>query len=516
MFLAAELGRKVKKKKFDALEPDLHTQLLTAQREARAKRVPLVVLVSGVEGAGKGEVVNRLHRWFDTRWVRTHAFWDENDMERERPRFWRFWQKLPPAGTTAVLFGSWYTRPIVDRAFRRVGQARFEQELRRIAEFERLLSDDGALIVKFWFHLSKEEQQKRLRDDVKQGRITSPLLKKYARRYDDFLAVSERAIRLTDVGACPWHIVDAHDRRYRDLTVGRTLLSALRARLAAEPAAAPSAEAEASGDAAATADVAPARTNDASAVETPASTLAEGAAARTVLDTVDLEAVLAPERYRKELRRHQRRLNELAWRAHTAGRHTIALFEGWDAAGKGGAIRRITQAVDARLYQVISVAAPTEEERAQHYLWRFWRHLPRAGAMTFYDRSWYGRVLVERVERFAHETDWRRAYHEINDFEEQLVDHGVVLLKFWLHISPEEQLRRFEERERTAWKKHKITQEDWRNREKWDAYRAAVDEMVARTHTNFAPWSLIGANDARHARVEVLRTVCDRLDAALS
>jgi polyphosphate kinase 2 (PPK2 family) len=213
---------------------------------------------------------------------------------------------------------------------------------------------------------------------------------------------------------------------------------------------------------------------------------------------------------------YQSQLNNLAWQAREARLFTVAVFEGWDAAGKGGAIRRVTQAVDARLYQAITVGAPTDEERAHHYLWRFWRHLPRAGFMTIYDRSWYGRVLVERVEGFARPDEWRRSYLEINDFEEQLVDHGVVLMKFWLHISKEEQLRRFREREQVAWKQHKITPEDWRNRERWDDYRLAVDEMVARTSTEYAPWDLVAANDKRFARIEVLRAFCTCLERALS
>jgi polyphosphate kinase 2 (PPK2 family) len=190
-------------------------------------------------------------------------------------------------------------------------------------------------------------------------------------------------------------------------------------------------------------------------------------------------------------------------------------FEGWDAAGKGGAIRRITKALDARRYQTISVAAPTDEEKARHYLWRFWRRLPRAGHVTIFDRTWYGRVLVERVEGFASEDEWQRAYGEINDFEELLCERGIVLFKFWLHIDKDEQLRRFEQREQTPYKQYKITEEDYRNREKWPQYEVAVDEMVRRTSTRRAPWTLVESNDKRYARCKVLETVADRLQEAL-
>jgi polyphosphate kinase 2 (PPK2 family) len=194
---------------------------------------------------------------------------------------------------------------------------------------------------------------------------------------------------------------------------------------------------------------------------------------------------------------------------------TVALFEGWDAAGKGSAIRRVTAAVDPRLYRIVPVAAPTDEERAHHYFWRFWRHLPRAGRVTIFDRSWYGRVLVERVEGFAQPDEWKRAYLEINDFEEQLAGHGIVVAKFWIHISKKEQLRRFQERQTTQHKRYKITDEDWRNRKKWNAYKAAINDMVAHTSTEFAPWTLAAGNDKKFARIQILQTLCQNLQRAL-
>lgn len=492
MFETAELGRKVSSKDFSAQEPDLHTALLKAQFALRDARVPMVVIVSGVEGAGKGAVVNRLNKWLDTRGVETHALWDESDEERERPFFWRFWRVMPPKGSIAVLFGSWYTQPIVDYALKRTDVDAYERALNRIVQLEQLLVDDGALIVKFWFHLTRKQQQARLEADLK-AKTASPQLKAFARSYKRFANVSERAIRLTDRGHARWHIIEAADENHRDLTTGQLLLEAMQARLAAPTARPDQLEASAA------AQIVP------TAAETEP----------TVLETVDLAARLAGKDYNKRLERRQAQLRQLAWKAKHQGRNTVMVFEGWDAAGKGGAIRRVTAGMDARLYRVISVAAPTDEELAHHYLWRFWRHIPRAGHMTIYDRSWYGRVLVERVERFASHDTWQRAYQEINDFEEQLVDHGVILLKFWLHISPEEQLRRFEEREQIERKQHKITDEDWRNRERWDAYRSAVHDMVARSSTDYAPWTLIGANDKKTARVEVLDTVCEALRKAL-
>ncbi|MFA7431962.1 MAG: polyphosphate kinase, partial [Rhodospirillaceae bacterium] len=235
----------------------------------------------------------------------------------------------------------------------------------------------------------------------------------------------------------------------------------------------------------------------------------------TILEALDMTLSLEKDAYNERLQAGRARLHRLYRLAQDHGLSTVLMFEGWDAAGKGGAIRRMTSALDARHYKVIPVAAPTDEERAHHYLWRFWRHIARAGRFTIFDRSWYGRVLVERVEGYATTDEWMRAYNEINTFEEQLVDNGVVLGKFWLHITAEEQLKRFELRKEAPWKSWKLTDEDWRNREKWDAYETAVNDMVERTSTSKAPWTLVEANCKNHARVKVIETVGDKLEAAL-
>ncbi len=492
MFETAELGRKVGKKEFKEREKELRTELLEVQRELEDTDVAVILIISGVEGAGKGQVVNRLTEWLDARGIRTFSFWDESDEERERPRAWRYWRALPERGSIGILFGSWYTHPIIEHAYGRLDDGDYERYLERIAALERMLTDDRALIVKFWFHISRKTQKARLEADLEEKRksTTTELVKQFAKHFDGFVASSERAIRHTDTGDCPWYVIEATDARYRDLAAGTTLLEAMRRRLA-EPRVAP----------------AP-RQRDVHASD------AESARV-TVLDGVDLSARLEPDAYRKQLKRYQARIPELGWKARRQGRNLVAVFEGWDAAGKGGAIRRVTAAMDARLVRVISVAAPTDEEKAHHYLWRFWRHIPRAGYVTIYDRSWYGRVLVERVEKFAEEHEWMRAYREINAFEEQLVEHGTILLKFWVHLSPEEQLRRFEERAKIPWKQHKITDEDWRNRERWADYELAVHDMVSRTSTAQTPWTLIAGDDKRHARVEVVKTFCERLEAEL-
>ena len=500
MFEAAEVGRTLSKDEFKKLEPEVHSLFLSLQRRLRESDSSLVIIVAGVEGAGKGEVVDMLNRWFDTRDVQTHAYWDETDEENQRPRFWRFWRTLPMRGTVSIMFGSWYTRPIVDSALSNVGNAELDQQLGKIAELERTLTDNGSIIVKLWFHLPKTEQKKRLENEAKISKFKkSPLLEKFSKSYDAFAKVSERALRITDTGYAPWHIIEASNSRYRDIAAGNAIISTLREKLQLL-------ETVVSSDESSTENA---------EVDIIQSTLDGQSSSITVLDTVDLSCELSKSEYQYKLDSLQLRLHHLTWQMYHQKRNAVLVFEGWDAGGKGSAIRRVTAAMDARLYRVIPIAAPTDEEKGHHYLWRFWRHIPRAGYTSIYDRSWYGRVLVERVEGFAKEDEWLRSYQEINDFEEHLVDHGMTLFKFWIHISKEEQLRRFKEREGDPRKQHKITDEDWRNREKWDDYQLAVNDMVAHTSTARTPWTLVSGNDKKYARIQILDTICKGLEATL-
>ncbi len=496
MFESAELGHKIGKQEYTDEAPKLREALLDAQFDLReAGRFPVIVVIGGVDGAGKGETVNLLNEWMDPRHIRTHAFGAPSDEESERPRMWRYWRALPPKGTIGILFGAWHTEPIVQRVLRRTKQAQLDQEIDEIVRFERMLSDEGVLLLKFWFHLSKERQRKRLKalekDPKTSWRVTDADWSNF-KIYDRFRKTSEHYLRQTSTGDAPWIIVEGEDARYRTLTVGRTLLQAMRARL----------------DAAATA-------REPSIDRERVAPLLPAIDKKRILGCLDLSITMERQAYQDRLEELQGRLNLLSRHPRFRRLSVIVPFEGSDAAGKGGAIRRITSALDARYYQVIPIAAPTEEERAQPYLWRFWRHLPRTGRSTIFDRSWYGRVLVERVEGFCREADWMRAYTEINDFEAQLARQGAVIVKFWLQISPEEQLARFQEREGTGYKRFKITPEDWRNRGKWDAYEIAADDMIERTSTSVAPWTLVESNCKYHARIKVLKTLCKRIEAAL-
>jgi len=500
MFRTAELQRKLPKGDYHQQVPPLREDLLMMQMALRKAKFPVIVVFAGVDGAGKGETVNQLHEWLDSRWLITRAFGEPSDEERDRPEYWRFWRELPPQGRIGLFLSSWYSMPILDRVYGHTGPAEFDERLERIKTFEKTLADDGALILKFWMHLSRSAQKDRLRKLEKNPLLHWRISKRdwqHWELYDQFIAAAERTIMKTSTGLAPWKIIEGYDERYRSVAVATALRDAIRFRL--EEANAP-----------------PAGGNGDGGIHPKPAADADPPAPVTVLSRLDMSKALSKNDYDAELKRYQAKLNQLQRMARERKVSTILVFEGWDAAGKGGSIRRITAALDARDYQVIQIAAPTDEEAAHNYLWRFWRHIPRAGKVTIYDRSWYGRVLVERIEGFARTREWQRAYAEINDFEAQLVERGIVLVKFWLHITPEEQLRRFQEREQIAYKAWKLTNEDWRNRERWADYELAVNDLVERTSTHQAPWTLVAANDKRYARIKVLRTLCERLETALA
>jgi len=491
MFEAVMLGHRLAKEEFKQREDALRIDLLNAQQALKKANKAVLIIVAGIDGAAKSDVIDTLNKWLDTRNIQVHAFWNHTEEETERPFYWRFWRRLPARGSIGIFFGGWYWQVLRDYAFGRIEQAGFDQALRLIEETETMLHDDNMAVIKLWFHISEAEQKQRLKARKAQYKKI-PVLRedlKIRKKYRQYVKGAERAIRLTDKVECPWHLIDASDASYRDITAGQVILEAMHKALDE-------------------------KRHVERRREIHKTTLATEPD-KTVLDQLDMSPRNDTSVYRRELEKQQQRLHELAWRCFAAQRSVVLVFEGWDAAGKGGAIRRISMAMDARLYRSISIGAPTDEELAQQYLWRFWRHLPRAGYFTLYDRSWYGRVLVERVEKFASEHEWGRAYQEINDFEEQLVEHGIILQKFWLHIDKEVQLARFKAREEVAWKQYKLGPDDWRNRDKWDAYKLAVHEMVARTSTARAPWSLIPGNDKAWARAEILRSVCDKIELAL-
>ena len=491
MFESAEVGHAVDKKTFQREEETLRTRLLDAQRELRRQaRFPVLLLISGVDGAGKSETLAQLYEWMDTRYLTTLAFTSPTDEERERPYMWRYWRALPARGRTGAFAGSWYSTPIAQRIDGKMSRVQLDKRLDEINRFEAMLVNEGALLLKFWLHLTRSGQRRRLRqlesDPRTAWRVTKEAWAR-TRTYDALQDVAGHVLRLTNTAWAPWSIVDGTDDRYRYLRVGKELLAALEKRLGEKVVR---------------------RTLAAPPILGPGDE-------RNVLTALDLEERLAQKKYELQLAKWQGRLSELARHKAFAGRSLVLAFEGMDAAGKGGTIRRLTAALDPRQFQVVPVAAPSEEERAHPYLWRFWRQLPRRAHVTIFDRSWYGRVLVERIEGVCREDDWLRAFAEINDFEHELVGEGIIVLKFWLQIDREEQLRRFKGREKIRHKRFKITAEDWRNRNKWRDYQQAAVDMIDRTSTGHAPWIVVPANDKNFARVKVARTVVKRLERAL-
>ncbi len=501
MFEAAEIGQQIKKAEYKAREPELRLRLIEMQQALRAKNVPVVVLVAGDDRPGCDDLLNLLNAWLDPRFVETNAFGSLSDEESERPLFWRFWRTLPPKGRIGVFLGAWSLHMIGERLSGKLDDAGWLHWISHIRRLEQMIMEDGAVVVKFWLHLPKKELKKRLKAAEKEPDREWRVQPEDWRIYESFkegLPVVENLLQQTSHGDATWRIVESTDQRYRNVTVAEQLLAVVEQRFTTLDAASQNSPQNAPGEAEAKTPSEPADNS------------------YTILDTLDLSVKLEKDEYESELEKYQARLHGLAAQLRRRDRSAIMVFEGWDAGGKGGAIRRIAAALNAQMYRIVPIAAPTDEELRYHYLWRFWKHVPRSGRFVIFDRSWYGRVLVERVEGFASRPEWKRAYAEINDFEEQLVEHGTVLSKFWLHISPDEQLRRFEERKATPYKQFKITQEDYRNRDRWADYERAANEMIAQTSTQLAAWNLIPANDKRWARVHVLKTVCDNLKRAIA
>jgi len=491
MLEVCEVGNEVDKDEYKAAIPDLRVGLVNAQYDLRDADFPVVIWISGDDRLAANALVNRLNEWMDTRYVDTRVFAEPTGEEAQRPPLWRLWRSLPPKGRTSFFVGG-LMRAASMHADGEIGEPEFSAWLRHIAHMQAQLVADGALILKFFLHTPAKAQRKKLKAARKHRDLGWQVDERDWAALDALgpvLPIAERILRETSGPGAPWTLVEATDDRYRDLTVARTILAALKGRLAEQR-----------------------RHFSPSVAETVFGDFDEEA---NVLSGVDLTRSLDGGRYRKQLAKQQARLHKLSIEARRRGVSTVLAFEGWDAAGKGGVIRRVTGALEAGDFRVIPVAAPTEEERKFHYLWRFWRDLPAAGKFVIFDRTWYGRVLVERLEGFATPGEWQRAYDEINDFESQLVERGYFVAKFWLHISADEQLARFKAREDTAYKKHKITEEDYRNRERWQEYVKAVDQMVLRTTANRAPWHVIPANDKQFARVSVLKAINKGLARAL-
>jgi polyphosphate:AMP phosphotransferase len=488
----AKARQRMSKKTYQAQSGVLREELVQLQVELKKVPFKVLLIVAGPEGAGRGTLLQTLAEWLDPRGVETFSYHAPTDNELAHPHQWRFWRSLPGLGRIGLYAGSWYTETLREEAR---GQRDLEQvghEAERICDFERLLADGGTLIVKVWLGLSKEAQGRRLRalraDSATAWRVTDEDWHHH-RIYDRLARTARQIIAKTNRPGARWTTIDAEDERARDLAVGRLLLRQFRQHKR--------------------------RIDRLGRAPLPKTVRPLRPSGLKRLRALPLDQDMSEKEYDALREKWLGRLSRTVRAALAAGRSIVFVFEGWDAAGKGGAIRRLTSAIDPRDYSVIPVAKPTEEEKQAHYLWRFWRQVPRKGRMTIFDRSWYGRVLVERIEGFCRPDEWKRAYAEINDFERELTEDGVIVLKYWLHVSHAEQLRRFRDREATPHKQHKMNAEDWRNRRKRAAYEVAVGDMLALTERPNAPWHLVPADNKRYARLEVLRSASRYIDEAL-
>lgn len=477
----------------------LKAQLSMLQHTMREKKLPVIVLFEGWGTAGKGSRMADMILTLDPRSFTVHSTLPADEGEQRRPFLWRHWAHVPAQGQMAIFDRSWYPEVSIDRIERGVDAEEAARRMHSINTMERQLTDGGCLILKFFLHISQKEQKRRLDRLAEQPATAWRATKRDYKRnkaYEAYYEAFDEMLERTNTPYAPWHVIASHDKYSAQVEIYRILVDQLTRALEARD------RRNAEG---------PALPPTAPIVVSPAFHLVN----QPRLEDVALDKTLDPELYKKLLKKAQARLRVLHNEIYRRKIPVVMVYEGWDAAGKGGNIRRMAAALDPRGYEVVPIAAPNPYELAHHYLWRFWRALPKDGHIAIFDRSWYGRVMVERIEGFCDSDDWHRAFQEINEFEQELHDWGAVLLKFWLHIDEDEQLRRFTDRQNTPEKQWKITDEDWRNREKWDQYLVAVNDMIRYTSTDFAPWTVVESQDKRYGRIRTLHTLIRALEARL-
>lgn len=493
MFDKIDLSKKIDPNEYDSIIPGLRKKMGELQRSAEKLKIPSIIVFEGWDASGKGELINDLILPLDPRGFNVYEIRDPENNEIMRPFFWRFWVKTPQKGRIAVFSRSWYHRTLAEK---RTDLKDSDQgPINDINYFERELADDGYLIVKFFLHISKKDQKQRfekLESDPSTAWMITAKSWQNHRRYEKILGTMESLITKTDTAYAPWNIIEASDKRFAEAKILSKTVAALDKAIKA-------------------AEVPRPACNGKGCVVPPVKDINT-----SILDKVDLSKHLSRKEYEEKLEKYKVAIKKAQFKAYDKKVPIIILFEGWDSAGKGGDIKRLVQSMDPRGYTVVPIGVPNDVEKVHNYLWRFWMHFPMAGHLTIFDRSWYGRVLVERIEGFCRQDEWERAYNEINEMEEQLVNHGTVLVKFWLHIDQDEQLRRFEAREKNPDKGWKITEDDWRNREKWDQYKEAVDEILYRTSTSYAPWTIVESNDKNYSRVKTMKTMIDAIEKNFS
>jgi polyphosphate:AMP phosphotransferase len=493
-----DLSVRISSDAYDEIIDSLRERLAELQREVKKQERAVLIVLEGRTGSGISSLTNRLYQALDPRGVRVIAVGDPHDAERAHSFMWRFWTRMPAAGSIALFDRSWYSRAIVEKFNAKTMDTFPPEPLHYFQNFETQLSADGYLIIKFFLEISEKEQKKRLSNadwDVfaqepgktRTKKTNSPLLE-----YSRATKIFEEIFMSTDISVSPWHIIEADQLRYAEVEMLKTIISSTEVWLKKQ---------------------APKETQSGDNKEEPKPAKAENF--KSILANLDPFVEMEKDKAKKELKKWQERLFELQIEVYKQGIRVFIVFEGWDAAGKGGCIVRLTAPLNPRAYVVEPIAAPNSVEKSYHYLWRFYKKFSERGHITVFDRSWYGRVLVERVEGFCSEDEWKRAYHEINTTEQSLYEDGALIVKFWLHIDKDEQLRRFKARESDPKKQWKITEEDWRNRDKWDQYLIAVDEMIHRTSTPHAPWTIVPANNKYYARTFTIKTLCETIEKHL-
>ena len=507
MLEKVDLLKKLSKEEYKEKMSQLETKIGQLQRECKALKIPIMIVFEGFGAAGKGLQIGKLIQSMDPRGFHVYPVKNETEEERMHPFLWRFWIKTPEKGRIAIYDGSWYRRVLIDRFEKRTKEKELPEAFHSINSFEEQLTDDGTVIIKLFLDISKKEQKKRF-DKLQKNketawRVTQGDLERNA-KYNEYAAMMEDMLFKTDTDYAPWTIIEATDRRFATVKIYTTVIKAMAdqiEKLARQK----------------NRDTADQETEDHMNVSEVAREADKELRELqvSILSKADLSLKYTREEYESKLDKLQKKIEKLHGELYRRRIPVVLGFEGWDAGGKGGAIKRLTAKMDARGYAVNPTASPNDIEKAHHYLWRFWRVMPKAGHVAIFDRTWYGRVMVERIEGFCTKEEWQRAYKEINDMERDLCDAGAIVIKFWMHIDKDEQERRFKERQENPEKQWKITDEDWRNREKWDQYEDAVNEMLLRTSTDYAPWVVVEGNDKYYARVKVLKTVVDAIEERL-
>ena len=511
MLEKVDLTKKISKEEYREKMPQLKARMGRLQRECKLLNIPIMIVFEGFGASGKGLQIGRLIQSMDPRGFKVYAIKNETEEEHMHPFMWRFWTKTPARGRIAIFDGSWYRRVLIDRFEKRTKNRELADAFHSINSFEQQLAEDGTLIIKLLLDIDKKEQKKRF-EQLEKNKETAWRVtqgdKERNVHYDEYAAMMEEMLFKTDTDYAPWTIIEAMDKRFATLKIYTTVIKAMADRI----------------EKVEEAELKKAQDRERLADEECAGKMAEIARKAdedikklqvSILSKADLSLRYTKEEYKEKLDKYQKKIERLHGELYRERIPVVLGFEGWDAGGKGGAIKRLTERMDARGYVVNPTASPNDIEKAHHYLWRFWRAMPKAGHVAIFDRTWYGRVMVERIEGFCTAEEWRRAYKEINDMEKDLYDAGAIVIKFWMHIDKDEQERRFRERQENPDKQWKITDEDWRNREKWDQYEDAVNEMLIRTSTDYAPWVVVEGNDKYYARVKVLRTVAEAIEARL-